>query len=295
MYNFKDITVVCVDGRVGCYSSSIASVIRANQILSGSSAIFFSALPMDLEGTGIRNICIQSLGYIDYSIFITYILGDFIETPFVLIVQDDGFVINSDKWRDEYFSYDYIGAPSHFAKIRHESNSFYLNGYEWTKYINNKEFDFDILYNGGFSFRSRKLLQLAKKEGLSYKIGANNSFDFNRSRLVYDMFSNEDVGITITNKNFYESHGCLIAPLDVAKYFSIENWNFILHGSIDLNDIFGQHKQYRKIKSAFPLNLIYEIDKTYFHQFDEAPYYEYLNSKNLIEDINNDYIKRIGF
>ena len=33
------------------------------------------------------------------------------KSEYVLIMQDDGFVINPDKWNDEFFNYDYIGAP----------------------------------------------------------------------------------------------------------------------------------------------------------------------------------------
>ena len=31
-------------------------------------------------------------------------------TDFVLTIQHDGFILNPDAWRDDFFDYDYIGA-----------------------------------------------------------------------------------------------------------------------------------------------------------------------------------------
>ena len=42
---------------------------------------------------------------------IVYELGRYIETDYVLLIHYDGFVVHPEKWRDEFFDYDYIGSP----------------------------------------------------------------------------------------------------------------------------------------------------------------------------------------
>jgi hypothetical protein len=47
----------------------------------------------------------------DYSAFILNQLNKFITTDFCLSVHCDGYIINPDKWTDEFLNYDYVGAP----------------------------------------------------------------------------------------------------------------------------------------------------------------------------------------
>ena len=46
----------------------------------------------------------------DYNNFMLKI-GEYIESDFVLVVQDDGHIVNPNNWSDEFLAYDYIGAP----------------------------------------------------------------------------------------------------------------------------------------------------------------------------------------
>jgi hypothetical protein len=45
------------------------------------------------------------------TIYCIYNLTRHIDTDYCLLVQPDGFVINPDKWDDDWYNYDYIGAP----------------------------------------------------------------------------------------------------------------------------------------------------------------------------------------
>ena len=58
----------------------------------------------------------------------------FVKTEFFLVLQYDGFVLNGDHFSETFLDYDYIGAP-------------------WP------HFDFHKVGNGGFSLRSRRLMQ----------------------------------------------------------------------------------------------------------------------------------------
>ncbi len=71
----------------------------------------------------------------DYSRFVIRRLRDLVTTGHVLLIQWDGFVVNPDAWSESFLSYDYIGAKWHW----HDDG---MN-----------------VGNGGFSLRSRKLLE----------------------------------------------------------------------------------------------------------------------------------------
>ncbi|QUT04352.1 hypothetical protein KFK14_14905 [Sphingobium phenoxybenzoativorans] len=73
-----------------------------------------------------------------YSSFIIEQLPDHIDTGFVLLVQWDGFIINPELWDARFCDYDYIGAS-------------------WPQFQ-----DGCSVGNGGFSLRSRALLQACK-------------------------------------------------------------------------------------------------------------------------------------
>ncbi len=100
-------------------------------------AILCSDTPAD---GAFRNVSIPPLQSVsDYSDFCLHVLPDLIKTPFVLVVQWDGYVVNADAWANAFRKYDYIGAPWHGVFD-----------------------DDDLVGNGGFSLRSQKLLRAAK-------------------------------------------------------------------------------------------------------------------------------------
>lgn len=76
-----------------------------------------------------------------YSKFCLEELHNHIETEYCILVQSDGFIINTDYWTDKFLDYDYIGAP-------------------WPHHNN-------VVGNGGFCLRSKKFLKATSK--LSYK------------------------------------------------------------------------------------------------------------------------------
>lgn len=130
-----------------------------------------------------------------YSYNMIYKLSDYVDTDFALIIQADGFVINPSAWMDEFLKYDYIGAP-----FPSPIDSFSYRD------INNKIFR---VGNGGFSLRSKKLIDLPNKISLEWK--------------PFHGFYNEDGFICAMNRHIYEENGCFFAPVDIAKYFSHES------------------------------------------------------------------------
>lgn len=150
----------------------------------------------DVSSSNLKTIKIETLDYIGYSKFIVYNLHKYINTDFALIIQDDGFVINPNKWDDVFLNYDYIGAP--FPIPPTNDNISYRDPFG--KLIR--------VGNGGFSLRSKKLLSLASELKLEWK--------------SYFGYHNEDGFFAVHNRHIYEENGCVFAPLDVAKNFSHE-------------------------------------------------------------------------
>ena len=98
--------------------------------------------------------CYEIKSIHDYNYYCLYNLTNHIDTDYCLLIQPDGFVINPEKWDDDWFNYDYIGAPWALAKDA------YLD--PWNKPHR--------VGNGGFSFRSKKLLDVPKHAYIHFDV-----------------------------------------------------------------------------------------------------------------------------
>ena len=125
---------------------------------------------------------------------IIYNLPNHIETDFALLIHDNGFVVNPSSWKDEFFDYDYIGAP---WPLPNDNFSY--------RDINNNL----IRVGNSVSLRSKKLLDIPKKFNLEWK--------------PFYGFTNEDGFICVNYRHKYIEGGCKFADIDVAKYFSHES------------------------------------------------------------------------
>jgi hypothetical protein len=134
-----------------------------------------------------------------YSAFMLQELHRYIDTEFVLIIQWDGYVVHPRAWTDEFLQYDYIGARWHWHN------------------------DGMTVGNGGFSLRSRKLLETLAKPRYSAA--------FNVA---------EDVWLARAIRPFLEAEaGIRFAPPEVADQFSYERClvtgpTFGFHGLFNL-------------------------------------------------------------
>lgn len=124
---------------------------------------------------------------------------NYIDTSHVLIIHADGYIQNPSAWDNDWLQYDYIGARWQ-----------YHDGY--------------AVGNGGFSLRSRKLLEIISKLNL------NN-------------FHPEDCIISRQLRPMLEQqYGIKFAPVEVADKFSIEAYGDIMTDSngIKANRYCGQ-------------------------------------------------------
>jgi len=142
-------------------------------------AVFISDSAADTGGA--RHAAIAPLaGRAAYSRFVMKDLLRHVETEHVLLIQWDGYVVNPSAWRDDFLEHDYIGARWGFHQDAH------------------------CVGNGGFSLRSRRLLEALQDPAI-------------------DRFEPEDELICRHYRPLLESrYGMRFAPPEVADRFSFE-------------------------------------------------------------------------
>lgn len=107
-----------------------------------SKKIFSHRMPYNILSEDIKHIRVDAFKTRDvYSNFVIKELYKYIEAEFVMMIHDDGFIINPHLWQEDFLNYDYIGAPWPGSK---------------------ENINYGRVGNGGFCIRSRKLLEACK-------------------------------------------------------------------------------------------------------------------------------------
>lgn len=184
------VTSVAIEATVDALRKSMAQADFRRVLL-------LSDRPPNIAIDGIEWIAIAPLRTRkDYSRFMLQDLCDHIASSHALCVQWDGFVLNGSAWRQEFLDYDYIGAV-----WPHFTDEFRVG-------------------NGGFSLRSRRLLEEC-------------------TSLPFDERQAEDVLISRVHRQRLEHAGIRFAPEEVAANFAYERTasrgnEFGFHGAFNL-------------------------------------------------------------
>lgn len=109
----------------------------------------------------------------------------FIESDYVMYVHEDGMILDPKLWRDEFLTYDFLGAP-------------------WAD---------GIVGNHGFSVESQKLLRIKRDLPFSPKL---------TTREDGWLYHASDVYLCRVHRRLLEDYGIKFAPKDVAVSFSTE-------------------------------------------------------------------------
>lgn len=126
-----------------------------------------------------------------YSDFLLTSLSDHIATTHCLVAQWDGHLLDARRWQNAFLDYDYIGAS-------------------WPQFNDGHD-----VGNGGFSLRSRRLMELCRDP-------------------AFVPVHPEDVTIGRTNRTWLEGQGIRFASRDLADAFAAER-------SGDPQQTFGYH------------------------------------------------------
>jgi hypothetical protein len=195
MIILNDVTLIAIDGAGN--RKAIAAVLKHCckdiifkdvKLLSANPALY----PTD---NNFKIIEIPKITYEEWNRFIIKELYQYIDTSHYLYVDTDGFIINPNLWDNAFLEYDYIGAPW-----------VYPNHIMFTNCIDQKIKDreqdkINLVGNGGFTLRSKKLLELAK--------------DYSDTR-----YNPEDVYLCTNNYDHFISNGIKYAPVVLANKFS---------------------------------------------------------------------------
>jgi hypothetical protein len=202
------VTSMALDATVEALRASMAQARFADVLL-------LSHQPPGAELAGIRWQHIDRLkSREDYSRFMLRDLAQHIATPHALCIQWDGYVLDGRAWDPAFLGYDYIGAPwPHFG-------------------------DGHNVGNGGFSLRSRQLLEATRT-------------------LPTDPPVHEDIIICRRCRPQLEVQGIRFAPEAVARRFSYERippsgGEFGFHGSFNLVRLLSSNHAARLIRSLEP-------------------------------------------
>lgn len=240
------LTIVAIYGH-NDGSSAIASLLHSKRELPGSRALLISPAPPQELPPDIQWKRCFPLNYQQYSVFCIHSLHAYIETDFCLIVQDDSWVLNGANFHSHYYDYDYVGAPAHAGMV---GDIFHIQ-WSWLDKPGALE-----VQNGGFSLRSKKLLEAPSLYGITY------------IPFPQEPFCNEDVQLTAFRRTALEAVGCKFAPLDVAKHFSVEYQGPGFHDNLDFSKLVGCHGPTRKLLDNKRIYCRHTLDmiKTYFQE-----------------------------
>ena len=201
--NLNNVTLVCIDDK---------STDTARDIVKGMlKFIDFADVKIFASSEGEHVTRVAPIDSISrYNEFIIKELHEHIQTPFMMIVQVDGYPINFKAWTPEFLEYDYIGAPWIWAPLQHRTSICPTGG---------------CVGNGGFSIRSKKLMEMVACE-FDYQYYNNNFKDHERhQRRKNDGLPEDQYICREINKELKEK-GIKFAPCELAKYFSVENAMF---------------------------------------------------------------------
>ena len=252
-----NLTVVAVYGHHNG-ASAIPALQRSVQELPGSRGLLLSIARPPMLPDNIEHRCIFPLDYHQYSWFMMYSLWNFIQTEYLLVVQDDGWVLNGSNLTEEHYQYDYIGSITHCA-LTADKYDYY---WSWRELEEPRM----VVQNGGFSFRSKRFLKAPSQFGIMHTT-------FN-----VEPFCNEDVQLTSFLRPHLESVGMKYAPESVASQFSIEYLAPNYHDGLNMDKLVGIHGQTRKLIGLNQVLVIIK-DQEIEEQFGETQVLSYLESK----------------
>ena len=211
------VTLVCVEGtdkQENILDALNALKISSKNIEFSKIVLIAPLLTSDFPSNMIFEK-IEKVSWIGYNHFMVHKLNEYIHTEYCITIQNDGFILNSNLWTDEFLNYDFIGHAWDFIKCPFQVNGVSKEIVE-QKGISN----LNRVGNGGFSLRSKKLLEASA----SIPIQCNGP---------------EDVFICNDNYDYFIKKGIKYAPIELADKFSkdysqCKNDTFGFHGNKDI-------------------------------------------------------------
>jgi len=156
MISLPNVTLVCVD--TVNYGPALSAIHKTLEQIKPARTVFFTDIGMAPEGIDVINIK-HLYNKDDYSKFMIKELGKYeFDTSHLLVIQWDGYVLDGDRWTDEFLEYDYIGAPWLYVDGRNVGNGGFslrsahlhdiLASYSFIQPVNNEDDVICRMYRG---------------------------------------------------------------------------------------------------------------------------------------------------
>jgi len=213
MISLKDVTLVCVTSV--SIKESVESMLHSSKDIEFAKLKLITSEDVTVDSKIEVERCRKINSLQDYSSFMIYDLYKHIDTEFCLVVQHDGKVQYPNLWNPDFLKYDYIGAPwVSFKYINWPWDNCRFFDYKWNLVpVDNDELR---VGNGGFSLRSKKLLESSKyltSDFLTETKRIDNNF----------YIPHEDFFICVYARELYENQGVKFCPFELACHFSKES------------------------------------------------------------------------
>jgi hypothetical protein len=231
--HLQDLTLVAATS-VNVAATLLA--IEASQALVrfGACKLFTHTIP-ERTVRNVEVILIPELrSSMEYSQFMLHGLAEHVATSHCLVVQWDGYVLDPDRWDPGFLDYDYIGAS-------------------WPQF-----FDGHDVGNGGFSLRSKRLLEACRSED-------------------YKDCHPEDVAIGRHNRPWLEAQGLRFAPRELADTFSAERASapevaFGFHGVWHMPQLIGADRFWDLYRGLEDRTSVYHDQRLIMRQLAGQPH-----------------------
>jgi hypothetical protein len=169
-----------------------------------------------------------------YSRFILSGLVDHVDTSHCLVVQWDGYVVDPRHWNPQFLQYDYVGAS-------------------WPQFADGHD-----VGNGGFSLRSRRLLEACRDP------------EFTPSHP-------EDMAIGRLNRPWLEAQGLRFASRELADSFSVERAStpetaFGFHGVWHMPQLIGADRFWEIYRGLEDRHSVFHDGTAIMRQLAGAPH-----------------------
>lgn len=262
--DFRHITLVSVTGLPDARGAALA-LAHSLERMPGARALLCSPQAPHEMPRGISHLSIAPLNYHEYSWFMLFALWRVVSTEFALVVQEDGWLLDTANWDDAFLDHDYVGAPIHLARIETNEGVTWGRRFNWTVPEGQTARSIAPVLNGGFSLRSQRLMRaLVDRPHIRVEVPPPDVFAASPLRMQWANDAlQEDVQLSAVLRPALEAEGIRFAPLELARRFSIEHAGPQLHQGFDLMQLLGHHSRLRRLVNLKPLTLRSRI------QYDE--------------------------
>lgn len=162
---------------------------------------------------------------------------EYVNTDHILFVQWDAMAYNSQQWTDLFLEYDYIGAP-------------------WPWYA-----DHQCVGNGGFSLRSRRLLDALQDPTIKMIPGLDTAIHEDRAiGMHYRPYLESKYGIKYPNRVIAAQFSYELGPC-VPSFGFHGAWNVIRFADTDTVDYYIQNMDYSGWNQYKWHHLLFEIGR----------------------------------